>query len=406
MTLPAFDVAFARRQFPQLADGIAFFENAGGSLAPLQLRDHVAAFMNESCAQPAYDSAPSLLSRRRMDTGKKLAADLLGVQAGEVVLGPSTTLNFHVLAQALRPLLEGGDEIIVTDQDHEANVGAWRRLSEFGIALREWQIDRLTGELKLSDLDFLLSPRTRLVCVTHCSNVVGTVNDVAAVAERARRVGALTIVDGVGYAPHRLVDVHALGVDAYACSTYKVFGPHLGLLWVRPELAQRVRPQNHDFVTSVPATLNPGGLSYQMVAGLGGTADYLDLLHRHHFGAAGNDARNRYARVFKLIEAHERRLGARVVDFLESRRGVRLVGDAPPGARAPIICFAAHGRLSTDIAHALFARGIAVGHGHFYAKRCVDALSLEGVVRISLARYNDDAEIDRLIAALSEILPA
>ena len=404
MTSSTLDVAFVRRQFPQLGDGTAFFENAGGSLVPEAVRKRLADFTGHSFAQPSSDAEPSLISRQRMADGKRLAADLLGVEPEEIVLGPSTTLNFYVLAQALRPLFQPGDEVIVTDQDHEANVGSWRRLAEFGLVIREWQIDKASGELRLADLDRLLSAKTKLVCVTHCSNVVGTVNDVAAVAARAKAVGALTIVDGVGYAPHHLIDVRALGVDAYACSAYKIFGTHLGILWVRPDLAKRARPQNHEFITATPATLNPGGLTYELVAGLGGTGDYLDLLYRHHFGSGENSPRARYARVFKMIEAHEAKLGKRIVDFLKSRKSVRLIGE--DGARAPIICFAVEGKTSTEVAKALFARKIAVGHGHFYAKRCVDALGLEGVVRISFAHYNDDAEVDRLISALSEILPA
>lgn len=404
MTTSSLDVAFVRRQFPQLADGTAFFENAGGSLVPEAVKQRLLDFVERSFAQPSYDSEPSLISRRRMADGKRLAADLLGVEPQEIVLGPSTTLNFYVLAQALRPLFQPGDEIVVTNQDHEANVGAWRRLEEFGLVIREWQIDKKSGELRLADLDTLLSPKTKLVCVTHCSNVVGSVNDVAAVAARAKKVGALTVVDGVGYAPHHLIDARGLGVDAYACSAYKIFGTHLGILWVKPELAARAKPQNHYFIDSAPATLNPGGLTYELVAGLGGTGDYLDLLYRHHFGSGENSARARYARVFKLIEGHEARLGKRIVDFLKSRKSVRLIGE--DGARAPIVCFAVAGKTSAEVAKALFAKRVAVGHGHFYAKRCVDALGLEGVIRISFAHYNDDAEVDRLIEALKEILPA
>lgn len=406
MTDPTFDVAFARRQFPQLADGFAFFENAGGSLAPAAVRQRVSDFLGESFAQPSYDSAPALASRRRIEAGKRLAADLMGAEPDEIVLGPSTTLNFYVLSHAIRPLLKPGDEVIVTEQDHEANIGAWRRLAEFGAVIKEWRVDRRTGELKLADLDPLLSSKTKLVCVTHCSNVVGTVNDVAAVAARAKKIGALTIVDGVGYAPHRLIDVKALGVDAYACSTYKTFGTHLGILWVKKDLAERARPQNHEFITYAPATLNPGGLSYELVAGLGGTGDYLDALYRHHFGSGENSARARYARVFRMIETHETRLGQRLVDYLKSRKGVRVIGDAPDGARAPILAFAIEGKKAADVAKALADRKIAVAHGNFYAKRCVDALGLDGVVRVSFAHYNDDAEVDRLIQALSDILPA
>ncbi len=301
MTSPSFDVAFVRRQFPQLADGTAFFENAGGSLVPESVKKRLVDFVSHSFAQPSYDSEPSLVSRRKRADGKRLAADLIGVEPEEIVLGPSTTLNFYVLAQALRPLFQPGDEVIVTDQDHEANVGAWRRLAEFDLVIREWQIDRKSGELRLADLDKLLSEKTRLVCVTHCSNVVGTVNDVAAVAARAKKVGALTIVDGVGYAPHHLIDARALGVDAYACSAYKIFGTHLGILWVHPDLAKRARPQAHDFLTTVPQTLNPGGLAYELVAGLGGTGDYLDLLYTHHFGSGENSPRARYARVSPCV---------------------------------------------------------------------------------------------------------
>ena len=175
-------------------------------------------------------------------------AEFINADHDEIVLGPSTTLHVFLMAQALRPQFQPGDEIIVTEQDHEANVGAWRRLEEFGLVIREWPVDRTTGALQYDALDTLLSSRTRLVAFTHCSNVASIVHDVPALARKIRAAGALSFVDGTAYAPHFPVDVKALDCDFYVFSLYKVCGPHQSVLYGKRAQLRKARNLNHNFI--------------------------------------------------------------------------------------------------------------------------------------------------------------
>ena len=401
------DLAFVRAQFPQFADGWAFFESAGGSYVPNQVIGRVQEYMTTSFVQPAWEFEASARAAARIAAGKAAAASLVNAGMDEILIGPSTTMNMYVLAQALRPLFAPGDELIVTNLDHEANNGAWRRLAEHGIVVREWRIDGETGALPPEGLDALLGPRTRLVCFSHCSNVVGTINDVKALVARIHAAGALACVDGVAYAPHRLPDVKELDVDFYGFSLYKTFGPHAALLYGKRHLLEQARPQNHYFLTEAPYTLNPGGPNHELTAGLVGIGDYLAALDAHHFATPAGDPRARAARLYEMFAAHEDRLANRVLDYLGRRNDVRLIGERrAEGGRAPTISFSIRGHTPSAVAERLRAEKVAVGHGEFYARRCVEALGLMetgGVVRASLAHYNDDADVDRLLAALDAI---
>jgi selenocysteine lyase/cysteine desulfurase len=236
------DLDFVRRQYPVFQNPEtaqwAFFENAGGSYVPHQVIERLNHFFQYTKVQPYGLFASSVAAGQAMETAYSCVAELLNTDPDQLTFGPSTTLNFYVLAQAIRHDLKAGDEIIVTNQDHEANIGCWRRLSEFGVVIREWRIDPQSGELNIKDLKDLVGRRTRLVCFTLCSNIVGTMNDIKAINEIAHNAGALAVADGVSFAPHRLVDINALGVDLYLFSTYKTFGTHIGVMWGRKE-AQR-----------------------------------------------------------------------------------------------------------------------------------------------------------------------
>jgi cysteine desulfurase family protein (TIGR01976 family) len=389
------DTAFVRKQFPPLANGWAFFENAGGSYVPQSVIDRVQSYMSELQLQPSWTFGPSAEAVARIAEGKRLMAAMIGADTDEVIVGSSTTMNFYLLAQALRPGLKPGDELVVTNLDHEANIGAWRRLAEFGLVIREWQIDPLTGFLDPAGLDALIGSRTRVVAMSHCSNIVGSFNDVAAAAEKVHAMGGLLAVD----------------VDFYAFSLYKTFGPHLALLYARRSLWKDLAPLNHFFIEESPAKLLPGGPNHELTAGLVGIADYFDLLDRHHFQGPENEFHGRVARVYRLIEAHERRLGERVLSYLRAKPGIRIIGKDSmaegTAGRAPTISFTVAGRRSQDIAEALNKDRIAIGNGDFWARRCIEALDLtpeDGVVRVGIAHYNDDGDIDRLLAALDKVL--
>lgn len=405
------DTAFVRDQFPPLSDGWVFVENAGGTYVPRQVIDRTHDYMSQTQVQPNWAFASSKLATERITRGKHLMAEFINADHDEIVLGPSTTMHVYLMAQSLRRQFQPGDEIIVTEQDHEANVGAWRALAEFGLVIREWPVDRTTGALQYEALDRLLSPRTRLVAFTHCSNVASIVHDVPALAKKIHAVGALAFVDGTAYAPHFPVDVKALDCDFYVFSLYKVCGPHQSVLYGRRELLKKARNLNHDFIPddNVAYKFLPGGPNHELAAGCVGIADYFDALHAHHNLAPANSFHARLKQIYGLIMAHEARLAERVEGFLRGRKDVRIVGRVPSadGRLAPVIAFFVPGRASAEIVAKLNAERIAIGHSDFWAARLIKALGLtaeDGVVRIGLAHYNDETDVDRLIAALERAL--
>ncbi|HET6161091.1 MAG TPA: aminotransferase class V-fold PLP-dependent enzyme [Dongiaceae bacterium] len=405
------DTAFVRDQFPPLADGWVFVENAGGTYVPRQVIERTREYMTETQVQPNWNFASSRSATDRINHGKHLMAEFINADHDEIVLGPSTTLHVYLTAQALRPQLRAGDEIVVTEQDHEANVGAWRRLEEFGIVIREWPVDRETGALRYEMLDELLSSRTRLVAFTHCSNVASIVHDVPALVKKIHAVGALAFVDGTAYAPHFPVDVKALDCDFYVFSLYKVCGPHQSVLYGKRAVLKQLRNQNHFFIPddNVAYKFLPGGPNHEFAAGCVGMADYFDRLHAHHRLEPANSFHARLQRLYRLIAAHEAGLADKVVSFLKSKSNIRIVGRRPSsdGRIAPVIGFHVPGRKSAAIVAKLNEQQIAIGHGDFWAARLIKALGLtaeDGVVRIGLAHYNDDRDVGRLLTALDRAL--
>ncbi len=405
------DLDFVRGWFPPIANGWAYFENAGGSYVPTTVIDRLSAYMRETQMQPAWPAAPSKLARERLVTGQQQIAQMINADPDEIIVGPSTTLNVYVLAQGLRHLFAPGDEIVVTNQDHEANGGAWRRLEEFGVVIKEWRVDPVTGDLDPADLDALLSDRTRLVCFPHCSNIVGSVNPVPEITAKAHGAGAMVCVDAVAYAAHGGIDVKAWDVDFYLFSLYKLYGPHLGVMYGKRERIAQAKNQNHFFHDgNPPETLHPGGLTYESVAGIQGIADYIEAVYDHHFEARGNDLQSRAAKVFELFTAQEQALSERFVAYLESKPQVRLIGRATGdrGRRLPTFSFLVEGKSSREVVEALAERKIIIGHGHFYGYRVVEAVGVtdmeDGVIRVSMVHYNTLEEVDTLIAALDEVI--
>jgi selenocysteine lyase/cysteine desulfurase len=298
----------------------------------------------------------------------------------EVALGSSTTQLLANLAAAL-PLTDG-DEIIVTNCDHEANIGPWLRRTA---NVKIWPLNRDSLALELDDLAPLITDRTRLVCFTHASNLIGTVHDVAAITRFVHARGARVCVDGVAYAPHRRVDVRAWDVDYYVLSLYKVYGPHLAALYVRRPLFDQLRNLNHYFLDGqVPAKLQPGHVPYELAAALPAVASYLGALD------------------FDAVAAHEARLSERLLGWLNGRRGVRVLGRPIASGRVPTISFVVDGKRPGEIPPRVDRHQVAIRFGDFYARRLVEALGLDGVVRASMVHYNSLDEVDRLIRALDE----
>jgi cysteine desulfurase family protein (TIGR01976 family) len=404
------DLDFVRGRFPGLDDW-AFFENAGGTLVPESVIGRLRAYMVETQVQPGAAFSASARAAERIAESQRLMAAMINASPDEIVIGPSTTMNVYVLSHALKDWFRAGDEVIVTNLDHEANNGAWRRLAEVGVVVREWQMNPDTTELEVEDLAKLLTGRTRLVCFTHCSNITGSINDVAAITRVVHDAGALVCVDGVAYAPHRQIDVKATDVDFYLCSLYKLYGPHLALLYGKRAHMIAARGQNHFFIgeEDIPLKLNPGGVNHELTAALSGIVDYFDALHAHHFPGSNADLHDRLGAVFGLICAHEEALATRFIDFLSTKANLRLIGraSADRARRASIFSFVVAGRDSEDIPARLVEHKVAIRAGDFYAARLIDALGLRqqnGVVRASMVHYNTDEELDRLIRHLDEAI--
>ncbi|MFB3150306.1 MAG: cysteine desulfurase-like protein [Alphaproteobacteria bacterium] len=408
------DIDFVRRQFPALGSGPyaewAFFENAGGTYVPRSVIERTGAYMTQTQVQPGTASAASTLAAERIAEGERQMAEMIKAEPGEVMIGPSTTMNMYLLSHAIGEWFGEGDELIVTNQDHEANIGAWRRLAERGVTVKEWRVDPETAELEIGALESLLSARTKLVCFPHCSNLLGGFNDVAGITRVVHDAGALVCVDAVAYAPHRAIDVKAWDVDFYGFSLYKLFGPHIAVLYAKRQHFDRARGQNHYFLDDeVPLKLLPGGPNHEFTAAIGGVIDYFEALYHHHFEEPENTLAGRIAKVFGLIAAYEDALGARFVRFLESKPNVRLLGrggDAP-GARAPTFSFAVDGRDPAEFPAHMDGHKVAIRSGHFYALRLIAGLGLErpgAVTRASMVHYNSTEEVDRLIAGLDEVI--
>jgi selenocysteine lyase/cysteine desulfurase len=301
---------------------------------------------------------------RRIAQGRAVLAALINAEPDEIVVGPSTTGNVYVLAHALLPFFRPGDEIVVTNQDHEANNGAWRRLADAGLVVRDWAMSPETDDLELEDLEALLTERTRLVCFTHCSNILGLVHDVKAIVRRIHEAGALACIDGVALVPHRRVDVRDLDVDLYLYSAYKVFGPHVAVLYGKPELLRRARNQNHYFVPEddFQRKLCPGGLSYELTAAAAGMGEYLEAVHAHHWPGSNADERTCIDRVFALFARHETALAAPLVDYLRAKPGVRLMGAGAPRGRdrVGVLSFTVDGRPASEVPDAQLAHQISI----------------------------------------------
>lgn len=408
------DLNFIRSQYavftnPETARW-AMFENAGGSYVPRQVTDRLHDFFQFTKVQPYGPFEASIKAGEAMDAGYQAMADLLNCGPDELTLGPSTTMNLYVLAQAIRPTLKQADEIIVTNQDHEANIGCWRRLEEFGAVIKEWRIDPETGELSIEDLKALIRDRTRLVCFTLCSNIVGTMNDFKTICGTAHDAGALAIGDGVSFAPHRVLNVNTSGLDIYLFSTYKTFGTHLGVMWGKQSVLDTLEPQGHYFNRDLPRyKFNPAGPLHAEIAALEGIGEYIETVYDHHFNDMEPDLHTKASRVFDLFAEYETAQANRILEAIKAIPGSRIIGSdhAVAGSRAATIAFAVDGMSSSDAVRKLVEKDIAVRNGDFYAVRCLEALGIQdttdGIVRISLVHYNTEEDVSRLVEGLEEL---
>lgn len=404
------DLDFVRAQFPAFAEpslqGQAFFENAGGSYACKPVIDRLTRFYTQRKVQPYSNYSASRLGGEEMDEARTRMAAILGVTGDELSFGPSTTQNTYVLAQAFGQMMQPGEAIVVTNQDHEANSGPWRRLAERGIEVREWAVDPGTGHLDPAALEDLLDEKVRLVCFPHCSNVVGEINPVTEITALAHAAGAFVCVDGVSYAPHGFPDVGTLGPDIYLFSAYKTYGPHQGLMVIRRALGELLPNQGHYFNgDSLYKRFTPAGPDHAQIAACAGMADYVDELYAHHVDGEA-DACARGVAVHDLMRGREEVALARVLDAVKDRNDLRVLGPVDPALRAPTVALDL-GRDPLPVATALAEHGIMTGGGDFYALRALKGMGVDpdiGVLRLSFTHYTSDAEVTQLINALDAVL--
>lgn len=407
---PTLNLDFVRSQFPAFDEprlaGWAFFENAGGSYASRQTIERLHRFYTETKVQPYAPYPASFDGGRHMDDAYTRLANALNVGHDEVHIGPSTSQNTYVLANAFRSTWDEGDEIIVTNQDHEANSGVWRRLAESGIVVKEWSIDAHTGMLDPEDLDDLISERTKLAAFPHCSNIVGFENPVAEICAKFTAAGVTTVVDGVSAAPHGLPDVHALGADVYLFSAYKTWGPHQGVMTVRRSVCDALPNQSHFFNDAeIHKRLVPAGPDHAQVAAMNGVVDYIDAVHEAHFDDGALPA-ERAQRVHDLFRAHEAAVLAPLLNFLETTDKARVIGPPSLENRVPTVAIQTDNN-PHEIAANLADFKVMASAGHFYALRVLEAMGVPadpGVLRVSFVHYTSPAEVDQLIDALSATL--
>lgn len=402
------DIDFVRAQFPAFSEpslnGQAFFENAGGSYTCKPVIDRLNRFYTQRKVQPYAPYEASRLGGEEMDEARMRLAAIMGVDTDELSFGPSTTQNTYVLAQAFRQWMRQGDAIVVTNQDHEANSGPWRRLAEDGVNILEWRIDPEMGELHLDDLAKLLERDVALVVFPHCSNVVGAINDVAGICALAKSAGARTCVDGVSYAPHGFADVGALGCDVYLFSAYKTYGPHQGIMVIREDWGMALPNQGHHFNgDSLYKRFTPAGPDHAQVAASAGMADYFEAMSVHHGGGTGAAAARKS---HDLMRAQEVALLQPLLDYVSAKNSVRLIGPADALRRAPTVAMALEAD-AEETAAKLAPHGIMAGGGDFYAQRPLSAVGVDpakGVLRVSFVHYTTKDEVDALMGALDQVL--
>jgi cysteine desulfurase family protein (TIGR01976 family) len=406
-----------RAEFPalqQTLDGrpIVFFDGPGGTQVHGSVIDAIARYYTEanSNAHGAFE-----FSRRTDETvvaaRAAMASFLNAARPDEIVFGPSMTALTFNLSRSIGRTLSAGDEIVVTRLDHDANVAPWVALEEQGALIRRIDFDPADCTLDMDGLRAAIGPRTRIVAVGAASNAVGTVNDIEQIAEWAHAVKAWIYVDAVQYAPHAVIDVQALDVDFLVFSTYKLFGPHLGVLWGRYDLldklpAYKVIPAGD----TPPDKFEMGTPNFEGMAGATAAVDYIVSLGRRFGEPPGTGSRRAEIETgMRAVRTHERRLVERLIDGLQAIRGIRIHGitdSARFDDRVPVVSFTAEGHTPEDIARRLDERALFVWNGDFYAVHVIERLGLAtsgGLVRVGINHYNTVDEVDRLLAAIDEI---
>jgi len=395
-----------RHRFPALerrqgGHPVAYFDGPGGTQVPRSVADAVADYLLHHNANTHWHYPTSQETDALIAGAREALADFLGATPREIVFGANmTTLAFH-LGRALGRGWGARDEIVVTELDHQANVAPWRALErERGVTVRVVPFIPERGELDWPALERALSSRTRLLALGAASNALGTISDVARACELARAAGALSFVDAVHYAPHALVDVRAIGCDFLACSAYKFYGPHVGVLYGRRERIEALDPPKlAPAPETAPERLETGTLDHEGIVGAGAAVDFLASL------APGGTRRERLAHAFAVLHERGQSLVLRLWEGLGGIAGVKLYGPPPGRPRTPTVGFTVTGRTTDEVAARLADEGVFVSNGDFYASTVVERLGLapQGLVRAGCACYTTSDEVDRLVAGVGRL---
>lgn len=405
------DIKFVRDQFPGLKNDFIFMDNAGGSQTLGRTVDYISDYLIHSNVQLGASYKISAIAGEKLNKATARVAEFINApNQQEVVIGPSSSMLLRILSLSLSQDWKEGDEIIVTNTDHEANVSCWTDLELKGIKIRTWKLNPETFELEIEDLKKLLSAKTRLVAVTHTSNVLGSINPIKQIAEIVHNAEALICVDGVAFAPHRRVDVQDLDVDFYTFSWYKVYGPHLAVMYGKLPLLTGMKGINHYFFKpeDVPYKFQPGNYNFELTYGLKGIPEYFSALYDRHFPKVKLSEGEKFSQSFNLISEYEEKLGSRLLDYLNSVKEIRIIGEKSADAkrRIPTISFVHQKLKSPEIVAEIDKADIGIRFGDFYAKKLIKDLDLErmgGVVRVSLVHYNTEEEVEKLISAFKKI---
>ena len=395
-----------RQSFPALfrrhaGQPVAYFDGPGGTQVPQRVIDAVSDYLAHHNANTHWVYPTSLETDAIIAGARGALADFLNADPDEVAFGANmTTLTFH-LARALGRRWGAGDEIVITELDHHANVGPWQAVArERGVTLKVVPFRPETGELDWVALGRAIGPKTRLLAIGAASNALGTITDVAKARELARGVGALVFVDAVHFAPHRLVDVRALGCDFLACSAYKFYGPHVGVLYGRRDRMRALDvPKLEPAPETVPERLETGTLNHEGIAGAGAAVAWLASL------TEGGSRRERLARLYSAQHARELALFARLWDGLGAIKGVTRYGPSPARPRTGTVSLSIAGVHANDASAALATEGLFASSGDFYATTVVERLGFarEGLLRIGLSIYSTAAEVERMLTGVERV---
>ena len=384
-----------RRQFPALerqhnGNPVAYFDAPGGTQVPRVVSDAMTDYLfhhnaNTHWAYPTSNETDAIITSARA-----ACARFLGATLEEIVFGANmTTLAYH-LGRALGRVWRAGDEVLITELDHHANVAPWRALEiERGIVIRTARMIRETGQVDYDHLASLAGPRTKLVAIGGASNALGTINDLARARQIARGAGALLFVDAVHLAPHERIDVRALGCDFLACSAYKFYGPHAGILFARRELLESLPfPKLDPAPSEGPERAETGTQNQEGIAGIEATIEFLESLD------------------WNALHDEGQRFAARLWNGLSSIRGVHLYGPPPSERRTPTVSFTVDGMTGEEVSRALAERALFASHGDFYAQTVVERLGVEALVRVGCACYTTEEEVERLLDAVESLRSA